>query len=373
MERKTLTRKDFLTNTSKYAVGAAVGVAGLNALAGGKILAGTKSTDWPFPYEALDVDDVRVKAHYYYWNEKDCCAGAFGGLLMALREKMGEPWNSFPMEIMLYGRGGGVGWGTLCGALNGSAAMISLVTEKGPSTNLVTELWGWASSENLPTDKANEFAVNGQYLVSNYNEALPQNISGSPLCHVSVSQWCNIAQKKIGDVERKERCARLTGDIAAKAAEILNAHFAGTFALTYADPDTVKACLGCHGSAVLYNVMTKLNCVTCHGDPHSPSPVKAIPAMVSSYKLSQNYPNPFNPSTKIEFDIPQQGKVDLVIYDIQGSEINRLVDHEIYNAGRYLTEWNGKDYNGKSVASGIYFARLTTGSYMQTIKMNLIK
>lgn len=126
----------------------------------------------------------------------------------------------------------------------------------------------------LSTDQANQIAVNGQYLVHNYDQALPQNISGSPLCHISVTEWCITAQKKVSDVERKERCARVTGDIAAKTVELLNAHFAGNFVPTYVDPATVATCMGCHGSGVLNNVMTKMECTSCHGDNPHPNSVE---------------------------------------------------------------------------------------------------
>ena len=57
---KDLTRKEFLTNTSKYAVGAVAGVVGLNALAGGKILANPNDTTWPWPYQPLD--DTKINS-----------------------------------------------------------------------------------------------------------------------------------------------------------------------------------------------------------------------------------------------------------------------------------------------------------------------
>ncbi|MCF8239826.1 MAG: C-GCAxxG-C-C family protein [Melioribacteraceae bacterium] len=369
MEQKTITRKDFLTSTSKYAVGAVAGVAGLNMLAGGKLMAGSKTFDWPYPYTALDPEAVRIKAHTLYWNEKDCCAGTFGGITDLLAESMGEPWTSFPIEVMLFGRGGGVGWGSICGCLNGGAALISLVTEKGPSGALINELWGWYTTEMLPTDAANE----ATYEVQNYVGDLPQNISGSPLCHSSVSQWCNVAGKKVADIERKERCARITGDIAAKTVEILNDYFAGTFTGTFVDPETVAACMTCHGSAVLGNVMTHMECTSCHGDPHDTSGIENVGGITTNYKLEQNYPNPFNPTTNIKFSIPQQGKVRLEIYDIQGKLINSIIDSEYLNAGNYETKWNGTDNAGRKVSSGIYFARLTSQDYMKTIKMNLIK
>lgn len=372
--KNSITRKDFLTNASKAAVGVTA-VAGLSSLlTTATAKAGTKVTPWPWPYQALNADEVRIQAHSLYWNGKDCAAGVFGALVNALANSIGEPWTNLPMEIMLFGRGGGVGWGTLCGCLNGGAALMSLVVDKNPSAPLISELWGWYNETELPTDTANNFATTGQYLVHNFDEILPQNISGSGLCHISVTEWCLTANKKVGDVERKERCARVTGDIAAKAVELLNAYFAGTFTPTYVDPASLTACLGCHGSAVLNNVMTRMDCVPCHGDPHNPSDV--IPEGVgipNEFDLSQNYPNPFNPTTKIQISLPQESKVAVGIYDITGQEVKRLIDHEFMNAGRYTIDWNGTDNFGKKVSSGIYFAKMSNGQIQKTIKMNMVK
>ena len=364
------TRKQFLSNTSKYAVGAAVGVAGLNALTGNKLVANT-TAEWPLPYDtSITPEEARAKGHYLYWNGKDCCSGVFGVFTELLAEKIGEPWTNIPMEIMLFGRGGGVGWGTLCGTPNGGAAVISAVVDKGSSGPLITELWGWYCSEKLPTDAANAF----DYETKNYEGDLPQNISGSPLCHVSVTEWCVEAGKKVGDIERKESCARVTGDTAAKVAELLNAHFAGTFTPTYTDPQEVSDCLNCHGAAVFHNVMTKMNCVTCHGDPHDgTSAVEDRGGLAMDYKLEQNYPNPFNPSTNIRFAVPKTAKVTLEVYDIQGRLVKTLVDSQVYQPGNYQATWNATDALGGKAASGIYFARLTAGNFMKTVKMNLLK
>ncbi|NWF88302.1 MAG: T9SS type A sorting domain-containing protein, partial [Ignavibacteriaceae bacterium] len=165
----------------------------------------------------------------------------------------------------------------------------------------------------------------------------------------------------------------ITGDVAAKTVEILNAFFAGTFTPTYADPATVTACLSCHGSAVFNNVMTKMNCEPCHGNPHAGTSVEEIGGPANSFKLSQNYPNPFNPSTKIQFSLPQTEKVRIEIYDIQGNLVKSLVDYELYNAGNYELEWNGTDNNGNKVSSGIYFTKMHAGKFAQTKKMNLVK
>ncbi len=374
MEQKRYSRKDFLSNTTKYVAGAAVGVVGLNTIAGGKLLANTNEYTWPYPYATIDPEVARIKAHTLYWNDMDCSSGVFGGLVECLKEGVGDPWNTFPIEVMLYGRGGGVGWGTTCGTLNGAAALVSLVTDKASSGALINEVWGWYTTENLPTNNANS----ATYEEIKYSGEMPQNISGSSLCHSSVSQWCMVANKKVGDIERKERCARIAGDIAARTAEVLNAHFASSFVGTFKDPDGNATCLACHGSAMNNNVMTHMECASCHTDEpvHGGAYTSVEPISLhkpTTYKLENAYPNPFNPSTTIRFSIAENEKVRLEVYDIRGRLVNSLIDSEQMNAGTYESKWNGHNNLGEKVTSGIYIARITTGSFMHSIKLNLVK
>lgn len=372
MKNTTMDRKTFLTNTTKIAVGAAVGAAGLSAVAEEKSV---KATTWPWPYASLDAEAARLKAHHLYWSDKDCAAGVFGAIVELLVGKLPDPWANMPMEVMLFGRGGGNGWGTLCGAVNGAAAVISLVATKADSGKLINEVWGWAATEKFPTDAANQASIDDKYEDKKYAGALPQSVSGSVICHASVSQWCNVAGKKVADTERKERCARLAGDLAAKTVEVLNAHFASTFTSTYVRDAYAAQCLSCHGPSVKNNVMTEMNCEPCHGDPHGTNDVieQHGNGAPSAYKLDQNYPNPFNPSTTIRFSIPARERVAVEIYNIKGQLMQTLVNHETMAPGNYTVQWNGKDVLGNTMASGTYFARMTTGNFMQTIKLNLIK
>lgn len=85
-----------------------------------------------------------------------------------------------------------------------------------------------------------------------------------------------------------------------------------------------------------------------------------------------NNPNPFNPSTTISYRLPQSGKVSLVIYNVLGQEVNRLVN-ERQNAGVYSISWDGRDASGKTVASGMYFYRLQVEDDWITRKMILLK
>lgn len=372
--KENLTRKNFLVHASKAAIGATAIASFASLATTATAKAGTKVTPWPWPYTTLDPEVIRLKAHHLYWSDKDCCSGVFGAFTEALTEKTPDPWAGLPMEVMLFGRGGGNGWGTLCGAVNGAAAIISLVVNKADSGKLINEVWGWASAEKLPTDAANQASIDGKYIDAKYVGALIQNTAGSVLCHASVTQWCIAAKKKVSDTERKERCARVAGDLAAKTAEILNAYFAQTFVSTFVTDPTVAQCQTCHGAALLNNVNTQMNCTPCHGTPHGASEVvKQVSTTPKEYQLAQNYPNPFNPSTAIRFSIPQPEKVHLAVYDLQGTLVKTLVNHEDYNAGSFQTSWDTVNEFGSKVASGIYFVRIKAGNYVQSIKMNLIK
>ncbi len=87
----------------------------------------------------------------------------------------------------------------------------------------------------------------------------------------------------------------------------------------------------------------------------------------SSFKLLQNYPNPFNPSTQISYKLLTSGHVKLLVYDIQGREIQQLVD-EFQNPGIYHYS-----FNAKTLASGIYFYRLFGSNQSITKKMVLLQ
>lgn len=101
--------------------------------------------------------------------------------------------------------------------------------------------------------------------------------------------------------------------------------------------------------------------------------VKEIATTVpAEHSLSQNYPNPFNPSTKIVVNIARKDRVLLTIYNVIGQEVVRLMDGE-YNAGRYEVTWNGKDYFGRTVATGMYVYRLEVGTFTASKKMLMIK
>ncbi|MGI9174234.1 MAG: T9SS type A sorting domain-containing protein [Rhodothermales bacterium] len=91
-----------------------------------------------------------------------------------------------------------------------------------------------------------------------------------------------------------------------------------------------------------------------------------------AFSLEQNYPNPFNPSTQIRFSLAEAGAVRLVVYDVTGREVVRLVD-EAMEPGQYEATWEGRDATGRLLSSGVYLYRLEAGPFTQTKSMVLLK
>jgi hypothetical protein len=85
------------------------------------------------------------------------------------------------------------------------------------------------------------------------------------------------------------------------------------------------------------------------------------------FELLQNYPNPFNPTTTVEFDLPRTSRVSIMVYDLLGREVARLVDG-MKESGRHRLTFNGKD-----LATGVYLLRMQADSYVETRKIVLLR
>jgi len=108
-------------------------------------------------------------------------------------------------------------------------------------------------------------------------------------------------------------------------------------------------------------------------------PIVPLPTAVAEnstqpggFELHQNYPNPFNPTTEIEFSIPRESSVEIVVFDALGRKIRRLA-HGNYGAGTHRVQWNGRDQVGNPVSSGIYFYRMKVGKRVWMKKMMLLR
>ena len=87
----------------------------------------------------------------------------------------------------------------------------------------------------------------------------------------------------------------------------------------------------------------------------------------NQFELMNNFPNPFNPTTNIQFSVPEKMNVRISVYNIQGRQITELTNKE-YIAGQYELK-----FDGSGLASGVYFYRIETDSYINTKKMLLLK
>jgi hypothetical protein len=92
-----------------------------------------------------------------------------------------------------------------------------------------------------------------------------------------------------------------------------------------------------------------------------------------AFALRQNAPNPFNPSTTIYYDVPSGGgNVSLRVYDVSGRLVRTLVDGHETEGSKSIT-WDGTGDRGQSIASGIYFYRMSAPGFNETKKMVLLR
>jgi hypothetical protein len=147
------------------------------------------------------------------------------------------------------------------------------------------------------------------------------------------------------------------------------------FRLTDAAPELLD--LGRHGGFMLAlddNLLATSDGASVHiydvsgiGD-NGPEPEVLLPMLTHS----RNYPNPFNTSTNIAYNLDASSRVRIVVYNVLGHEVRRLLD-QTKAAGDHRVEWDGSNDAGQPVASGIYFYRIATDLYVEVNKMVLIK
>ncbi|MFC2088643.1 FlgD immunoglobulin-like domain containing protein [Calditrichota bacterium] len=95
-------------------------------------------------------------------------------------------------------------------------------------------------------------------------------------------------------------------------------------------------------------------------------------SVIRNFQLKQNYPNPFNPTTTIEYSLPNNSWVKIVIFDVLGKEVNKLID-SYQSEGNYQVVWDGRNAAGELMASGNYFYQMTAENYADVKKLILQK
>ena len=96
-------------------------------------------------------------------------------------------------------------------------------------------------------------------------------------------------------------------------------------------------------------------------------------SLPGAFALRQAWPNPFNSATIIAFELPTIATVDLAVYDALGQRLRDLAPAPSLAAGRYTVRWDGRDDDGREVASGVYLYRLATASFRATGRVVLIR
>ena len=90
------------------------------------------------------------------------------------------------------------------------------------------------------------------------------------------------------------------------------------------------------------------------------------------YILHQNYPNPFNPITSLRYDLPEDGLVNITVYDMMGRIVKTLVN-SFQTAGFKSVQWNATNDRNEPVSAGLYLYTIQAGDFRQTKKMVFLK
>jgi len=176
----------------------------------------------PLPYQELDVEEVRILG-YEGHKVMNCAYGAFNAIITPLKNEIGSPYEEIPTYMLAYGGGGIRGQESACGAVLGAISAINLIAGEDYGA-LVDDLIEYYKTEPLPTDISNQYAVEGTFPSEpDIKEPLAQSVAGSINCDISKQEWLEVADHPD---QRGERCHRITADVAAKAAEILNEWYA---------------------------------------------------------------------------------------------------------------------------------------------------
>lgn len=215
-------------------------------------------TDNPWKYVYLDPG-ITSELAYNHYVEGGCMYATCKSIITQLAEKIGEPYASFPYHMFKYGHGGIGGFGSVCGAVNGAAALVGLlIADKNLKDRTITDVFQWYEQAPLPMFNPVKPAL---------DYTPDKSVANSVLCHASNTNWCSQSGYKVKSKERKERCRRLTADVSQKVTTVLNEVMTGQYMTNVHGDESVNACLSCHGSeGKMENVSVKMSCTSCHAE-----------------------------------------------------------------------------------------------------------
>lgn len=255
-----LTRRELFTMVGT--IGTGVAFAGISGLSSRAEAVGGTTEKWPWPYVKLDPEKTAEIA-YNEWYRVFCGAAVISSVFGQLREKVGAPYTSFPIDAFVFLEGGTVGWGTICGSNAGANIVSNMIIGPriaGPDCEngalIGSEMMQWYSGTPLPVFTPRE---------PKQKIKIIQTTSESPLCHVSVGKWMKASGYALSTPERKDRCARVAASVAYKLVQDLN---------SWKDGKYVSKASWTPAKDVA--ITAQQNCTECHGTniPASPSAKK---------------------------------------------------------------------------------------------------
>ena len=258
---KPIKRRDMLTGLTGFGLG--------SLLSFSLIDRETKAAETPSEeidlWKYAKIDPIKVAdLAYELYPDGACMYATVRALLTAVAEAL-RPTDpiaasvvyGFPFQMMKYGHAGIGMVGSTCGTFNGAAAVIGLFVKDATRRDLmIQELATYYESTELPKYKPNDDKF----------PSMQQVMSQSVLCHVSSTRWRTTADVQMFSPKRAERCRRLSADIAAKTAELLNRDHADKQCTFMGLLQPTATCFDCHGTkdGMQADSIGKMNCASCH-------------------------------------------------------------------------------------------------------------
>jgi hypothetical protein len=261
-------RRDVLAGSAAVLAGSLAGGAAV-------VYAATESADkqepppLPWKWVTLDPDEAGRRAYRFYLEKGGCGTASYLSMLSMLKEQVGYPWTTLPDYMMMHAAAGYAGHGTLCGALGGASCIINLALygpEKEPVyKQVIDRLFWWYAEQEFPTERFDDISK------------MPKQIrvkAMSPLCHTSVSSWTLDAGEEVTSEAKKERCAKVAGEVVYTVTHSINEYFAGRWVPpVWAPSAEISHCVKCHGPDNMTHTNTRMNqqqghmeCLMCHDD-----------------------------------------------------------------------------------------------------------
>ena len=209
VSQEGVSRREIIIGVSRVAAGAAI-LSGGTAKLAAPAAASTTPSLTPWGYRKLDPAMTAALA-YENWYKNYCCYAVASSIIDQLREQIGGPYNNLATEEFVFGHGGSVGWGTLCGTLMGAGLAANFAAGK-ESESILNDVIAWYGDTPLPIFKP----AGARATIHQVNAA------GSPLCHISVGKWMKKEGVGLASAERKDRCARVAADVAFHTVTLLN-------------------------------------------------------------------------------------------------------------------------------------------------------